>query len=59
MVAETAAQCNEAQGVVNRELQSDARVVVTAEVEGLAENRTEKFAMKKIDDEWKHSGPCE
>jgi len=43
--------------VINRELRSDGTVVITAELEGPAEKRTEKFEMTKIEDEWKLSGP--
>lgn len=43
--------------VINRELRDDGKIVITAELEGPAEKRTEKFEMTKIDDEWKLSGP--
>jgi len=42
--------------IINRELQSDGTVVITAEIEGPTENRTQKFAMKKVDDDWKIAG---
>jgi hypothetical protein len=42
--------------VVNRELRSDGTVVITAELEGPTQNRTEKLVMQKIDEEWKLSG---
>jgi hypothetical protein len=43
--------------VLNREVQSDDTVMLTAAFEGRTDTRTEKLVMKKIGNEWKLSGP--
>ena len=44
--------------VVSREVRGDDTVVLTAEIEGRTDSRTEKLVMKKIGNEWKLSGPA-
>jgi hypothetical protein len=45
--------------VVNREVQADDTVVLTAAFEEGTDTHTTKLLMKKIGNEWKISGPSE
>jgi hypothetical protein len=45
--------------VVNREVQADETVVLTAAFEEGTDTHTTKLLMKKIGNEWKISGPSE
>jgi hypothetical protein len=44
--------------VINREVQGDDTVVLTAEFEGRTDSHTGKLVLKKIGNEWKVSGPA-